>query len=442
MSNKAKTATPKPDGKSALTPKLRFPEFRDAEGWPQQQLGSVATFFKGKGLPKSALTPGGKRPCIHYGELFTVYPEVIGAVKSRTSLEEDVFLSVENDVLMPTSDVTPSGLAKACCLNFENVILGGDILVIRTDRHSINGEFLARYIRHLERKVLQLVSGSTVFHLYASSMEKLALSFPTERAEQQKIAECLSSVDELIVAQARKLDALKIHKKGLVQQLFPREGETQPRLRFPEFQNAGEWEAAILGKLIELQSGFAFSSDYFGSGGKKLVTPKNFTKSGVGNFDGTNSKYTTEEVAPKFICSPGDLLLLLTDLTPTCELLGKPLEVAENDGVVLLNQRVAKVKPISNGVTKPFLKQFFLTDTYNAVIVKTASGSTVKHSSNKIIMNMGVVLPSPEEQQRIADCLTSLDDLIAAQTQKLAVLKTHKKGLMQQLFPSPEEVEE
>jgi hypothetical protein len=67
-------------------------------------------------------------------------------------------------------------------------------------------------------------------------------SFKGNPAEQQKIAECLSSVDELMAAQARKVDALKTHKKGLMQQLFPREGETQPRLRFPEFQNAGEWE--------------------------------------------------------------------------------------------------------------------------------------------------------------------------------------------------------
>ena len=70
----------------------------------------------------------------------------------------------------------------------------------------------------------------------------VALLHRQAHAEQQKIAECLSSVDELMAAQARKVDALKTHKKGLMQQLFPREGETQPRLRFPEFQNAGEWE--------------------------------------------------------------------------------------------------------------------------------------------------------------------------------------------------------
>ena len=177
MSSKKKTRATKEEATPALVPKLRFPEFRETEGWHRKPLGNVAAFFKGKGLPKSALIPNGKNPCIHYGELFTEYQEVIRSVRSRTDLEENVFLSVANDVLMPTSDVTPTGLAKACCVNFENVILGGDILVIRTERQTVNGEFLARYIRHLESKVLQLVSGSTVFHLYASSMEKLALSF-------------------------------------------------------------------------------------------------------------------------------------------------------------------------------------------------------------------------------------------------------------------------
>ena len=206
--------------KSALVPRLRFPEFLREGDWVEKKLGDVAIFFKGKGLPKSDITPNGKRPCIHYGELFTEYLEVIESTKSRTDLTEGTFVSAKNDVLMPTSDVTPSGLAKASCLKLEGVILGGDILVIRTDEDEICGEFLARQIRHLESKVLQLVSGSTVFHLYATSIDKLVLSVPGT-LEQQKIADCLSSLDDLITAQNQKIGALKTHKKGLMQQLFP-----------------------------------------------------------------------------------------------------------------------------------------------------------------------------------------------------------------------------
>ena len=106
-------------------------------------LGDVSTFLKGKGLPKSSLTPSGAEPCIHYGELFTRYPETIGEIISRTNDSRDSFRSIENDVLMPTSDVTPRGLAKASCVRVDDVILGGDILVIRSDRKCVYGPFLS-----------------------------------------------------------------------------------------------------------------------------------------------------------------------------------------------------------------------------------------------------------------------------------------------------------
>ena len=89
---------------------------------------------------------------------------------------------------------------------------------------------------------------------WISAYSKIKVAVPNPN-EQQKIAECLSSLDELIAAQARKVDALKTHKKGLMQQLFPREGETQPRLRFPEFRDAGEWGTAVLGALSEVVRG-------------------------------------------------------------------------------------------------------------------------------------------------------------------------------------------
>jgi len=200
-------------------PKLRFPEFRDAGEWKENNLGELASFFKGKGLPKSALTHNGKNLCIHYGELFTEYSEVIEKIKNHTDFDNG-FLSEKNDVLMPTSDVTPNGLAKACCVNLDGVILGGDILIIRTDKSEVNGEFLSRYIRFKEQKVLQLVTGSTVFHLYASAIDKLVVVAPYID-EQQKIADCLSSIDDLITAQSQKIEALKAHKKGLMQQLLP-----------------------------------------------------------------------------------------------------------------------------------------------------------------------------------------------------------------------------
>jgi type I restriction enzyme S subunit len=413
MSSKANEMTMTPVGKPTLTPMRRFPEFQYATGWEIKQFAKL--FSIGNGRDHKHLASGD----------IPVYGSggYMRSVDGYLYDGESVCIGRKGTINSP-------------------MFLTGKFWTVDTlfYTHSFN-KCLPKFIFSIFQSIdwLKHNEAGGVPSLSKLNIEKIETAIPS-LAEQHKIAECLSSADELINVQVRKLDRLKAHKKGLMRNLFPRGNETIPRNRFPEFKNAGEWKATVLGKLVELQSGFAFSSEYFGNRGKKLVTPKNFTKSGVGNFDGANSKYTTENVPSKFICSSGDLLVLLTDLTPTCELLGNPLEIAEKDGTVLLNQRVAKVEPISNSVIKPFLKQFFLTDAYKSVIVKTASGSTVKHTSNKIILNMPIVLPAPEEQQRIADCLTSVDDLVAAQTKKIAILKSHKKGLMQQLFPSLEEI--
>ena len=203
-------------------PRLRFPGFRNAGPWEVKRLGEICTFLKGKGLPKAAITPAGSVPCVHYGELFTDYGEVIRNVKCFTNSSNSYVLSEEDDVLMPTSDVTPNGLAKASCLKHSNVVLGGDILVIRLNKDLVFGEYLSRLIRFREQEVLRFVSGTTVFHLYPNSISKLIVSFPS-LAEQQKIADCLSSLDKLIELKAQKVEALKQHKKGLMQQLFPQE---------------------------------------------------------------------------------------------------------------------------------------------------------------------------------------------------------------------------
>lgn len=208
-----------------------------------------------------------------------------------------------------------------------------------------------------------------------------------------------------------------------------------PELRFPEFETEQDWKETKLTEVIELLSGYAFKSKLFSKNGNKLLTPKNFTSNGYANFTENNTKYTVEEADLKYICKEGDLMLLLTDLTPSCALLGKPLLLTSKDVEVLLNQRIAKVITTSNIEVK-YLLYFFLSESFHRRMKNTASGSTVRHTSNKIILNTTIFLPSIKEQQKTANCLSSLDNLITAETEKLDHLKDHKKGLLQQLFPS------
>jgi type I restriction enzyme S subunit len=200
-----------------LTGKTRLPGFDGA--WSPVQLGDLATFHKGKGLPKASIDSFGPDPCIHYGELFTRYSETICQIQSYTRRPEASILSKANDVLMPTSDVTPNGLAKSSCITMDDVILGGDILIIRPNAAQLFGSFLSRAIRYDERQVLQLVTGTTVFHLYAGDMQRFEFRMPG-LTEQHAIVDILSDIDADIAGlEARRVKTRAI-KQGMMQELL------------------------------------------------------------------------------------------------------------------------------------------------------------------------------------------------------------------------------
>jgi type I restriction enzyme, S subunit len=200
-----------------LTGQTRLPGFQGE--WEVKTLGDMAIFLKGKGLPKSAISRHGAEPCIHYGELFTQYSEVIEEPLSRTNETQNCVRSIANDVLMPTSDVTPRGLAKASCVLIDGVILGGDILIIRADRRRVLGTFLSYVIRRGENQVLQLVTGTTVYHLYASDMRRFGFALPP-LPEQTAIAEVLTSMDEELAVLEQRREKTRALKQAMMQELL------------------------------------------------------------------------------------------------------------------------------------------------------------------------------------------------------------------------------
>jgi type I restriction enzyme S subunit len=200
-----------------LTGKQRLPGFNDE--WQRCHLADLVAFHKGKGLPKSALDAFAQTPCIHYGELFTQYAETIREVTSYTGQVADALFSYVQDVLMPTSDVTPTGLAKASCVTMKDVVLGGDILVIRPDTRRLFGPFLSYVIRYSKQQILQLVTGSTVFHIYASDMKKFTLAVPSIK-EQEQIILVLDDMDTELVELETRLAKTRQLKQGMMQELL------------------------------------------------------------------------------------------------------------------------------------------------------------------------------------------------------------------------------
>ncbi|MDD2223897.1 MAG: restriction endonuclease subunit S [Pseudomonas sp.] len=188
------------------------------EDWEVIQLGEIATFIKGAGLPKSDLIDSGKNRCIHYGQLFTTYGPKIEKILSSTDIDGSIKSEI-NDILMPTSDVTPNGLATASCILESGIVLGGDILIIRSKKELLDGVFFAYLITVMRDQVMQLVTGSTVYHLYGSDMAKFLFAKPVFE-EQTTIATILSDMDKEIQALEQRLNKTRQIKQGMMQQLL------------------------------------------------------------------------------------------------------------------------------------------------------------------------------------------------------------------------------
>lgn len=205
--------------KQGAMQELLTPNPETSGAWEVKKLGEVCEFFKGRNLPKSELSENGNFECIHYGELFTKYNENINQILSKTNINNNIVYSKENDVLMPTSDVTPRGLATASCIKKDGVILGGDILIIRF-KNEINGVFFSYFITNNKEEVLKYVSGSTVYHLYGSELSNLKFVYPKSIEEQTRIATILSDMDAELEALETQLAKAQQIKQGMMQELL------------------------------------------------------------------------------------------------------------------------------------------------------------------------------------------------------------------------------
>lgn len=186
--------------------------------WKEQKVSSMGKVIKGNGLSKSVIKPVGRYKCILYGELFTKYSELIGNVDSFTDSQDGVF-SQFGDVLMPTSDVTPSGLATASALLEADVKLGGDMNILRL-KNKYSPILISYLLNFNKRTIMRLVTGTTIKHIYAKDLLELSLCVPSSSKEQKIIADFLLTIDRKIHAIEAKVKQMETFKKGLLQKMF------------------------------------------------------------------------------------------------------------------------------------------------------------------------------------------------------------------------------
>ncbi len=396
--------------------------------WHETTLGEIATFHKGKGLPKSKILEDGKYECIHYGELFTAYKENINKILSRTDSLNGAFLSKDNDVLMPTSDVTPRGLATASFIGKSNVVLGGDILIIRPDSEKLYGLYLAYLITANKHQILRLVSGSTVFHLYGSDMAKLKLRIPSVQI-QTRVVNILQTWDEYLEKLDRKIEIKKNIKKGLMQQLLT--GKT----RLPGFNR--KWNPGKLGQYVDIISGGTPSTEntsYWG-GDINWITPSEITKLGKYIEKNTDKTITMAGLLSSSaqIIPPGSLILCSRATIAECSI--NKFEISTNQGFKNLVPK--------QDIDIEFLYYWVLNN--RKAFVRISQGSTFLEFSKKDVEKIDIILPEIEEQKKIAHIIGSIDSEIDLLIQKKRNLINQKKYLLNNLVSGkirvPESVE-
>jgi type I restriction enzyme, S subunit len=432
MSSKTETMNKK--NKRTFTPRLRFPEFRDAGKWKKGQCSDIAYVWQGYGFPdRYQGQPTGKYP-------FYKVSDISAAVEHGSQLIDHAQNYIDETVLkklkakpVPAGTIVFAKIGEAIrkdrrALTTRSAVIDNNVAGVK----AITGKMTDDFLFYLWTNVSLIdFAGGVVPAVSKTVIENIPVSYP-EEDEQHPIAECLGSLDELIAAEGRKLEALRDHKRGLMQQLFPQPGQTQPRLRFPEFRGKGEWGEKTLGKLsIIIRGGSPRPIDSYLT---KNSSGLNWLKIGDVDKDAKYIDSTEEKVIPEALSKtrevkPGDFIL------SNSMSFGRPyllkMRTCIHDGWIAVTN-------ITESIHHEYLYYAIMSPRSQLFFEDQAAGGGVRNLNKDIIKSLPVGYPKITEQQKIADCLTSLDDRVAAQAAKIDALKTHKRGLMQQLFPAPE----
>lgn len=399
------------DNKKNGIPKLRFPGFTGA--WEQRKLGEIVEWSKGSGLSKDALNIQGIGvPVIHYADLYkfnSVQKEVIHWTMNNIGTKIP-----ENNLLFPMSDVTPDGLARTSTVLQSNVKAGGDVLIAKLNK-DILSTFMSYQINRNKNQILPLVTGTTVRHINSKSLSTLKVTVPGKN-EQKYVGSILMRFDSLIALHQRKLEHLQEQKKGLLQKMFPKNGETVPEVRFPGFTDA--WEQRKLGEVAEINP----SSEI----------PDNFEYVDLESVVGTEMiayRRENKKTAPsraQRLAKKGDIFY---QTVRPYQKNNYHFNLTRKDFV--FSTGYAQLRPNING---DFLFVYIQLSNFVNEVLNRSTGTSYPAISPSNLIRMKVAIPTNNEQEKIGAFFKQLDSLIALHQRKLEHLELMKKGLLQQMF--------
>lgn len=454
MSNKVDTVTGVADGGQTQVPKVRFPKFRDA--WQRLPMNQVYRFKGNNPFSRDQLNyDKGDLKTIHYGDIHTKFSAnfragnelvpFINRGENHSSLKEDNWCSV-GDIVFADASEDMNDIGKAIeIIDAGEVPLtaGMHTILARPELHEIAVGFGCYMFasRSVRQQIQREAQGAKVLGISPTRLGSIKLPIPIDVSEQRRIADCLSSLDDLILAEEERLAALIDYKKGLVQQLFPRPeriengekipAETTPRLRFPEFQDAGEWVWTTVDAIAKISKGKGIAkADIVADGqrpcvryGELYTTYGEVIDDVISRTNGAKRDLFMSRANDVIIPSSGETKIDIA--TAAC--------VLHDD--IALGGDLNVIRSAHDGI---FLSYFF-NGPLKYSIAKVAQGDSVVHLYPSQIGTLNIAIPSADEQKRIADTMFAVDRALVERRHQIVALKAHKSGLMQQLFPSPVE---
>jgi type I restriction enzyme S subunit len=394
-----------------MIPELRFPEFVNEGEWEKKSIGDITiSESSNMALNKLDLKSSG----------YPVYgaDSIVGYIDEFQ--QKDKFISIVKD---------GSGVGRLNLCESQSSILGTLACIKSKNIKNYNLSWIYYLLNTIDFSYY--VKGSGIPHIYYSDFKNENIAVP-KLNEQQIIASCLSSLDEVIAAHSQKLDALKNHKKGLMQNLFPQEGETVPKYRFPDFEGVGEWEKKTLGevcKFVRGPFGGALKKEIFVSDGYAVYEQSHAIYSNFNEFRYYINEEKFQELR-RFSVNTGNIIMSCSGT------MGKFAIIPPNCTKGVINQALLKLE-VKKEFSVDFIKLILELPVNQEQILSQAGGGAIKNvASVSILQEIKIEIPKLKEQLKVATCLSSLDVLIAAQTEKIEQLKLHKKGLMQGLFPN------
>lgn len=396
-------------------PKLRF---KDKNGnsypdWEENSMEYFGTFFKGNNLSKSDLTKNGY-PCILYGELYTKYSEITKKILSYTNrLETNQIIGYINDVLIPSSGETAIDISTATCLQVNGVLLGGDLNIFRPKEQD--GRFISYELNHKKRnKIASIAQGATVVHLYPNFLKKLKITLPCLE-EQEKIAGFLSKMDELINECEAEVKDLEEQKKGLLQKIFSQQ------IRFKDSNNNPypDWEEKVMDDILNEYC----KKNYISNQYPVLTSSRQGLMLQTEYYSGENR--ITEKNNIGFNIIPPNYITYRS---------------RSDDGLFTFNMNTLGISGIVSTYYPVFstnCNNLFVTTYLNINknnLFKYAVGSSQKVLSLNELKKVKIHLPCEEEQEKIAEVLSKMDELIEEKKALLSDWHQFKKGLLQQMF--------